>query len=89
MRAPGGIAYEPNRETSIDIRGDVQTPATVAGLLLGSGALAGGGSSTSAFGTTSRLLRVGANATWPAWSTATSGRSASTDTITERRRFLV
>ena len=58
VRAPGGIAYEPNRETSIDIRGDVQTPATVAGLLLGSGASAGSGSSTSAFGTTSRLLRV-------------------------------
>ena len=37
MRAPGGIAYAPNRETTIDIRGDVQTPATVADLLLGPG----------------------------------------------------
>jgi hydrophobic/amphiphilic exporter-1 (mainly G- bacteria), HAE1 family len=58
VRAPGGIAYEPNRETSIDIRGDVTTPASVASLLLGSG---GGGSSasTSAFGTTSRLFKIG------------------------------
>jgi len=34
VRAPGGIAYAPNRETTIDVRGDVQTPATVANLLL-------------------------------------------------------
>jgi HAE1 family hydrophobic/amphiphilic exporter-1 len=59
VRAPGGIAYEPNRETSIDIRGDVQTPATVADLLLGSGGSTSTQSSTSAFGTTSRVLRVG------------------------------
>jgi hydrophobic/amphiphilic exporter-1 (mainly G- bacteria), HAE1 family len=57
VRAPGGIAYEPNRETSIDIRGDVTTPASVAELLLGS--TGSSSSSTSAFGTTSRLLRVG------------------------------
>ncbi len=25
VRAPGGIAYAPNRETTIDIRGDIQT----------------------------------------------------------------
>jgi HAE1 family hydrophobic/amphiphilic exporter-1 len=34
VRAPGGIAYLGNRETSIDVRGDVQTPASVAGLLI-------------------------------------------------------
>ncbi|MGA8532790.1 MAG: efflux RND transporter permease subunit [Candidatus Tumulicola sp.] len=60
VRAPGGIAYEPNRETSIDIRGDVQTPATVAGLLLGSAnGSAAGEVSTSAFGTATRLMKVG------------------------------
>jgi HAE1 family hydrophobic/amphiphilic exporter-1 len=34
VRAPGGIAYLSNRETTIDVRGDVQTPASVADLLL-------------------------------------------------------
>ncbi|HTA40644.1 MAG TPA: efflux RND transporter permease subunit [Candidatus Acidoferrales bacterium] len=58
VRAPGGIAYEPNRETSIDIRGDVTTPQSVAQLLLGTSS-GSSGSSTSAFGTASRLLRVG------------------------------
>ncbi len=58
VRAPGGIAYEPNRETSIDIRGDIQTPATVSDLLLGSASSAAG-ANTSAFGTSSRLLRIG------------------------------
>jgi HAE1 family hydrophobic/amphiphilic exporter-1 len=31
-RVPGGIVYEPNRETTLDIRGDIQDPQTVAGL---------------------------------------------------------
>jgi HAE1 family hydrophobic/amphiphilic exporter-1 len=34
VRAPGGIAYSANRETSIDVRGDVQAPDTIADLLL-------------------------------------------------------
>ena len=34
VRAPGGIAYLGNRETTIDVRGDVQTAASVADLLL-------------------------------------------------------
>jgi HAE1 family hydrophobic/amphiphilic exporter-1 len=34
VRAPGGIAYTPNRETTIDVRGDVQTPASIANLLV-------------------------------------------------------
>jgi HAE1 family hydrophobic/amphiphilic exporter-1 len=34
VRAPGGISYAPNRETNIDIRGDLSTPESVAGLLL-------------------------------------------------------
>jgi HAE1 family hydrophobic/amphiphilic exporter-1 len=34
VRAPGGIAYLGNRETTIDVRGDLQTPESVADLLL-------------------------------------------------------
>jgi HAE1 family hydrophobic/amphiphilic exporter-1 len=34
LRAPGGIAYEKNRETSVDIRGDIVTPADILGLPL-------------------------------------------------------
>ena len=34
VRAPGGIAYASNRETTIDVRGDVQTPPQIANLLL-------------------------------------------------------
>ena len=34
VRAPGGIAYSPNRETTIDVRGDVQPPPSIANLLL-------------------------------------------------------
>ncbi len=29
QRVPGGIAYEPNRETTIDVRGDIQTPESI------------------------------------------------------------
>ena len=35
-RDPGGIAYSSNRETSLDVRGDVQTPESIAQTLLGS-----------------------------------------------------
>jgi HAE1 family hydrophobic/amphiphilic exporter-1 len=34
LRSPGGIAYEANRETNIDVRGDITTPATIADLVL-------------------------------------------------------
>jgi HAE1 family hydrophobic/amphiphilic exporter-1 len=34
VRAPGGIAYLGNHETTIDVRGDIQTPQSVANLLL-------------------------------------------------------
>ena len=36
VRAPGGILYSPNRETNLDVRGDIQDTASVASLLLGS-----------------------------------------------------
>ena len=32
QRAPGGIAYQPGRETQIDVRGDISSPAQVAEL---------------------------------------------------------
>ncbi|MGH7660069.1 MAG: efflux RND transporter permease subunit, partial [Vulcanimicrobiaceae bacterium] len=32
QRVPGGIAYAPNRETTIDVRGDITTPSTLANL---------------------------------------------------------
>jgi HAE1 family hydrophobic/amphiphilic exporter-1 len=35
VRAPGGIATSQGRETTLDVRGDIQTPASVANLLLG------------------------------------------------------
>jgi multidrug efflux pump subunit AcrB len=38
IRAPGGILYAPNRETNLDVRGDIQNVPTVANLLLGSSA---------------------------------------------------
>ncbi len=34
VRAPGGLVYGGNRETLIDVRGDITTPATVASLVL-------------------------------------------------------
>jgi hydrophobic/amphiphilic exporter-1 (mainly G- bacteria), HAE1 family len=61
VRAPGGIVYEPNRETNLDIRGDVQDVPTVANLLLGNTTTASSGSSTSSvypWTATSRLYRI-------------------------------
>ncbi len=34
VRAPGGLVYQRNRETSVDVRGDVNGVASVAGLML-------------------------------------------------------
>jgi HAE1 family hydrophobic/amphiphilic exporter-1 len=59
VRAPGGIVYQPGRETQLDIRGDITTPQTVADLPIhvayttasaaatGGGGAAAGGSSAS------------------------------------------
>ncbi|MGA3038200.1 MAG: efflux RND transporter permease subunit [Vulcanimicrobiaceae bacterium] len=44
QRVPGGIAYAPNRETTIDVRGDITTPNTISNLpviVSGTGAPAG------------------------------------------------
>ncbi|HEY4441830.1 MAG TPA: efflux RND transporter permease subunit, partial [Candidatus Elarobacter sp.] len=47
VRAPGGIAYSENRETAIDIRGDITSPASVLDLPL---AATGTGASSAAAG---------------------------------------
>jgi len=60
VRAPGGIIYSPDRETNIDIRGDIQDAPSVANLLLSAGSTgASTGATTSAFGTSPKLWRVG------------------------------
>ena len=52
QRAPGGIAYQPGRETQIDVRGDITTPASVAALPVTNGIAAStaGGSAPSLYG---------------------------------------
>ncbi len=57
VRAPGGILYAPNRETNLDVRGDIQNVPTVADLLLGTGSASAG--TTNAFTTQPRLFRIG------------------------------
>jgi len=62
VRAPGGIAYGPNRETNIDIRGDVRDPSSVEQLLVTggtSGDQAGTAPTANVFSQSSRYLRVG------------------------------
>jgi HAE1 family hydrophobic/amphiphilic exporter-1 len=57
VRSPGGIVYSKNRETNLDVRGDIQDVPTVSNLLLAvSGAAT---SSTDPWQTQSRYLRVG------------------------------
>ncbi len=57
VRAPGGILYAPNRETNLDVRGDIQSATSVSSLLLGTSSDAGSG--TNVWSTQSRLFRVG------------------------------
>ncbi len=62
VRAPGGIVYEPDRETTLDVRGDITDVPTVASLLLGNTTTFSGSSSTSSiypWSSSSRLYRVG------------------------------
>jgi HAE1 family hydrophobic/amphiphilic exporter-1 len=74
VRAPGGIAYLGNRETTIDVRGDVQTPASVAGLLLtGSTSVLKGATSPS--GTITQKYTGTAGATNQALALSTPGAS--------------
>jgi HAE1 family hydrophobic/amphiphilic exporter-1 len=62
VRAPGGLAYGPNRETAIDVRGDVQTPQSVADLLV-SGSTAVLRGATSPSGTVTQKYTGGTGAT--------------------------
>jgi HAE1 family hydrophobic/amphiphilic exporter-1 len=71
VRAPGGIAYETNRETNIDIRGDIISPESILGLPLapptttggtstnGNGATAGTAGSLDPWTAPSATLRIG------------------------------
>ncbi len=79
VRAPGGVVYGPNRETNVDIRGDVSDVATVANLLVagasGTGAISSSGpsgqSSKNASGTQASALASGSAASGlNAWSFA-------------------
>ncbi len=82
VRAPGGIAYAANRETTIDVRGDIQTPAAIANLLLsGTAAVLTGATSpsgtltqkyTGASGSTNQALALSNAATPGAASAATN-----------------
>jgi len=87
VRAPGGIAYLGNHETSIDVRGDVTTPQSIERLLLtGSTAVLTGATSpsgtinqkyTGATGSTNQALALGASATSGAAGSATNPFSTS------------
>jgi HAE1 family hydrophobic/amphiphilic exporter-1 len=57
VRAPGGILYSPNRETNLDVRGDIRDAASVAGLLLGSSGNVP--SSDNGWSAQPRLFRIG------------------------------
>ena len=87
VRAPGGIAYSPNRETTIDVRGDIQTPPQIANLLLsGTTAVLTGATSpsgtltqkyTGASGSTNQALLLSGDATSGVASSATNPFSTS------------
>jgi HAE1 family hydrophobic/amphiphilic exporter-1 len=57
VRAPGGIATAHGQETALDVRGDIQTPVSVANLLLGSAGTAVPG--LNAWSSAPRALRIG------------------------------
>ncbi len=56
VRAPGGIATAQGTETTLDVRGDIQTPQSVASLLLGSAAAPPPG--LNPWSTTGRVLQI-------------------------------
>ncbi len=66
QRAPGGIAYEADRETQIDVRGDIQSPESILGLPIATGA---GGSAASPSGATSGSSTLTAGSLDP-WTSA-------------------
>ncbi|MGD0050351.1 MAG: efflux RND transporter permease subunit [Vulcanimicrobiaceae bacterium] len=59
IRAPGGILYSANRETNLDVRGDIQNVPTVANLLVAaSGSSSSSSSTTNPFSTQPHLVRI-------------------------------
>ncbi|HTJ24607.1 MAG TPA: efflux RND transporter permease subunit [Candidatus Limnocylindria bacterium] len=69
-RAPGGIAYYPNRETQIDIRGDIYEPQSILGLPISapsnsgtisttSGNLSASAGAANAWTSANQVLRIG------------------------------
>ncbi len=52
LRAPGGIAYQPGRETQIDVRGDIDSPRALAAIPITStqAASTGGGNAPTLYG---------------------------------------
>ena len=85
VRAPGGIVYQPNRETTIDVRGDTQTAPSIADLLLSSntsvlqGATSPSGTVTQHYtglsGATNQALSLSSAATLASTSAAASASS--------------
>jgi len=59
VRAPGGILYAPNRETNLDVRGDIQNAATVSNLLVSASTSNASSGSTDPWSTSTRLFRIG------------------------------
>jgi hydrophobic/amphiphilic exporter-1 (mainly G- bacteria), HAE1 family len=62
VRAPGGIVYEPDRETTLDVRGDITDVPSVADLLLGNTTTFSGSTSANSvypWSSSSRLYRLG------------------------------
>jgi HAE1 family hydrophobic/amphiphilic exporter-1 len=59
IRAPGGILYSPNRETNLDVRGDIQNVPTVANLLVTGPSSSSTTSSTNPFTTQPRYYKIG------------------------------
>jgi HAE1 family hydrophobic/amphiphilic exporter-1 len=57
-REPGGILYSANRETNLDVRGDIQSVATVGDLLLSSGSGGASTGTTNVFSTQPRFYRI-------------------------------
>jgi len=58
VRAPGGILYAPNRETNLDVRGDIQDVPTVADLLLGSSGASATSTTTNPWSAQGRLFHI-------------------------------
>ena len=85
IRAPGGIAYGTNRETSIDVRGDITNPQTVATLpLFASSAGSTGGATVTGpqGGTGLRSPANGTSGTTAATSNAVAGGSGAVPAAT-------